>query len=53
MFEEGVNVSFPSWSGYCVWGFQGDTGVEGVKDFVDFLNFIVGRSYVSDPGERY
>lgn len=48
-----MKISFPSWAGYCFWDVEGDAGVEIVKDFVDFLDLIVGRSYVSEASERY
>lgn len=44
---------FPSWTRYCVWGIEGNAGVEIVKNFVDLLDLIVGRSHVSEAGEGY
>ena len=53
MFEEGVKILFPSWTGHCGGGVENDTGVEVVEDFVDFLYLIVGRSCVPEVGEGY
>lgn len=44
---------FPSRSGYCFWEVEGDAGVEVVKEFVNFLDLIVSRSYVSKASEGY
>ena len=48
-----MKILFPSWTRYCVWGVEGNAGIEVVKDFVDLLDLIVGRSYASETSERY
>jgi hypothetical protein len=48
-----MKVLLPSRTGYCVWGVEGNAGVEIVEDFVNLLNLVVGRSCGSEAGKGY